>query len=1508
MKTAFISTSRCFKFPYFTYWVRAIWLVCLPISFNSFAQNKIWDQTYGGPLTDKLSAMVATPDGGFLLGGSSLSNKGADKTEDCRDGNKAYISEPVGDYWIIKLDANGQKVWDKTYGGDNTDNLKTVIATSDGGYLLGGFSLSGISGDKSEKNRATFDQNKQITPDYWVVKIDANGEKIWDKTFGGKNSDILTSQVTTADGGFLLGGYSDSGKEGDKTQANKCNQDYCGSDYWIVKLKADGSKEWDKTFGGDYNESLATVLVTNDGGYLLGGSSESGKSGDKSVAPTGNWLLKLDVTGKKIWDKVYGTGGLRAMATTTQGGYLLGNADYRITKLNAAGSKEWEKNYRSSTQDILGTVLVSPDGSYLLGGISLRGKGGHKSEEKKGYWVVKVNKNGDKIWERTFGSDDFSFNWPATFDLDVIITPDKNFLLGGTAASGIRGDKSEASRGSNDYWVVKVGNTDKQVQNITFPTPLLTRTLGDAPVILKAQASSGLPVTFSVISGPATLTQNLLTFTGIGRIIIQASQTGNAIFAPASAINQVIIVDPPGPVTKLWDKRIGGKRNDQLITMVAAPDGGYLLAGNSNSDKGGDKSSSKNGYWLVKIDPDGKKLWDITIAAFGDLGDRFTSLISTTDGGYLLGSTSSFDFSDLYRVVKISSSGTKQWEKAIGGFNEAGNSLDALLATPDGGYLLGGSSNADIGGDKSEPSRGEQDYWLVKLDANGNKLWDKTLGGTQSEELTSLVATPDGGYLAGGYSGSGKNGDKSENNKGIPDVYGYLSVDYWIVKIDATGKKLWDKTWGGDKNDFLKSMVATPDGGYLVGGSSFSDKSGDKSEINQGLPDANGSLTSDYWLVKIDAQGTKIWDETIGGSNYDHLATIAATPDGDYLLGGTSTSGIEKDKSGEVRGIDQVYGDYWIVKIDKDGKKVWDKILGGEKGDELTTMVASPNGTGYILGGSSASDANGDKTEPNWGVYDFWLVKLKEDQPLAASWNRRYGGSGSDNLTSTIKTQDGGYLSGGYTNSGVSGDKSLNSQGQNDYWIVKSDKNGKKLWDKRYGGSGDDYLHRVIQTADGGYLLAGSSFSNKSGDKSQASKGNRDYWLVKTDQLGNKEWDKTYGGSGKEELVKVIQLRTGEYVLGGHSNSPVSGDKSQASQGSSDYWILKISSTGTIIWDKRYGGSLAETLGSFVQTPDGGYLLGGSSLSGKTGDKTQSSQGASDYWVVKTDQQGKIVWEKTYGGSKADQVYSVAMNSAKNYFISGTSSSGKSGDKTQASQGGQDYWLVTLDENGNKLWDRTFGGSKDDELRASTITSKGHYILAGHSSSDASGDKTQDSQGDSDYWVVAVDEQGNKVQDLRYGGSEAEVLRTVTPTKDGGLLLAGRSASGVSGDRTQPSQGSTDYWLVKVAPTTNSLLATRQVTLAEEPVSKTEGFQFQAYPNPFREKVTISFMLSQTQFAQVKVSDSQGREITTLFKGRAQANQTYQVEWQGHNKVAGMYLVHLNTSARNVTAKILLSP
>ncbi|QHV97800.1 T9SS C-terminal target domain-containing protein [Spirosoma endbachense] len=420
--------------------------------------------------------------------------------------------------------------------------------------------------------------------------------------------------------------------------------------------------------------------------------------------------------------------------------------------------------------------------------------------------------------------------------------------------------------------------------------------------------------------------------------------------------------------------------------------------------------------------------------------------------------------------------------------------------------------------------------------ATPTKVWDKTFGGTSTNYLYAMVATSDGGFLLGGYSNSGQDGNKSDPNRG--------REDFWVVKIDGSGNKVWDKTFGGSRSDLLYTMVGTSDGGFLLGGSSDSGQDGNKSDPNRG--------EGDFWVVKIDGSGNKVWDKTFGGSFGDYLTSVAATSDGGFLLGGYSGSGQTGNKSDPSRGGDY---DYWVVKINGSGNKVWDKTFGGTNTDQLYSVAATSDG-GFLLGGSSLSDQDGNKSDLYRGSRDYWAVKV--DGSGNKVWDKTFGGRDYDHLTSVVTTSDGGFLLGGYSNSGQDGNKSDPNRGGLDYWVVKVDKNGTKVWDKTFGGSDSEYLYAVVGTSDGGFLLGGMSTSYQSGNKSEPSKGGGDYWVVKVDGNGGKVWDKTFGSTNNDYLRSVVVTSDGGFLLGGDTISGKAGDKSDPSRGNNDMWVVRI--------------------------------------------------------------------------------------------------------------------------------------------------------------------------------------------------------------------------------------------------------------------------------------------------------------------------------------------------------------
>ncbi len=417
----------------------------------------------------------------------------------------------------------------------------------------------------------------------------------------------------------------------------------------------------------------------------------------------------------------------------------------------------------------------------------------------------------------------------------------------------------------------------------------------------------------------------------------------------------------------------------------------------------------------------------------------------------------------------------------------------------------------------------------------------------------------------------------------------------------------------------------------------------------------------------------------------------------------------------------------------------WDRDFGGNLWEELNSVEETADG-GYILCGFSSSSQNGDFSGTSNGSGDYWLVKT--DSEGIIEWDNNYGGSGLERPWSVQQTTDGGYIIGGYSPSDVGGDKSSPSRGGDDYWIVKVDAAGTLQWDSTYGGDGLDHLYSLIQTNDGGYLLGGRSLSGISGEKTEANKGSWDHWLVKVDANGTLEWDRTLGGSDEEILNMVQEAPDGNYLVGGSSRSVFDGlDINTNLIGVKDFWFLKINALdGSIIWERRYGGTDEDEMFEFVQTQDGGFLLGGGSRSNISPDKSQDAFGIVDMWVIKTDAAGVKEWDQTFGGDNLDNLYSLSQNSVGNFILGGYSGSMPgTGNLASTNKGGWDYLLVYLAEDGTYQWDQTFGGDQNDVLESIFQTSDGGYVLAGHSSTNVNGDKTEPTKGLNDFWMIKTD-------------------------------------------------------------------------------------------------------------------------------------------------------------------------
>jgi len=398
----------------------------------------------------------------------------------------------------------------------------------------------------------------------------------------------------------------------------------------------------------------------------------------------------------------------------------------------------------------------------------------------------------------------------------------------------------------------------------------------------------------------------------------------------------------------------------------------------------------------------------------------------------------------------------------------------------------------------------------------------------------------------------------------------------------------------------------------------------------------------------------------------------------------------------------------------------WDKTFGGSGDDEAWSLIQTTDG-GYAVAGRTRSE--GAKDADDW---NSWVINL--DKQGNQVWDRIYGESGDDWAGSLIQTTDGGYAVAGVTKSVVGYTKSVGAGGQ-DFWVIKLDVQGNEVWDRTYGGSANDGAYSIIQTTDGGYAVAGYTKTKGAGKE--------DFWVIKLNKQGKMIWDRTYGGSGDDWAESLIQTTEGGYVVVGNTGSKGAGKE--------DFWVIKLNKQGKMIWDRTYGGIGDDLANSLIQTTDGGYAV-----AGRTDSK---GAGKNDCWLIKLDEQGNQVWDKTYGGSNNDQANSLIQTTDGGYAIAG--------DTKSKGAGIIDAWIIKLDSKGDITWDKTYGGSNYDSADSLLQTTDGGYAVAGYTYSKGAGKE--------DFWVIKLDEQGNLIPDVCKLDYEAQTGRETTYFLKGSL-------------------------------------------------------------------------------------------------------------------------------------------
>lgn len=365
------------------------------------------------------------------------------------------------------------------------------------------------------------------------------------------------------------------------------------------------------------------------------------------------------------------------------------------------------------------------------------------------------------------------------------------------------------------------------------------------------------------------------------------------------------------------------------------------------------------------------------------------------------------------------------WAATYGGANM--DRAYSIQETRDGGYIVAGWTDSFVAVDKIKGR--DRDVWILKLKPDGAVEWQKTYSGANDDEANSIQQTRDGGYIVAACTLSFGDGD------------------LWVLKLKADGTIDWQKAYWGEYPKVVESVQQTRDGGYIVAGKIvfFAPK------------------PSDVWLLKLRADGTVEWEKTYGGEKWDEAKSIQETRDGGYVVAGSTSSFGAEDS------------DVWVLKLRSDGTIEWQKGYGGANGDGAESIHQTGDG-GYIVVGKTQSFG----TEGRGGeIWDFWVLKLRPDG--AIEWQKTYGGKGWDWARCIQETRNGGYIVAGSTASFGAGDFDL--------WVLKLRADGAVEWQKTYGGVKEDHAHAILETSDGGYIVAGETWSFGAGEG--------DIWVLK---------------------------------------------------------------------------------------------------------------------------------------------------------------------------------------------------------------------------------------------------------------------------------------------------------------------------------------------------------------------------------------------------------------------------
>ncbi|MFA5295517.1 MAG: hypothetical protein WC382_08385 [Methanoregulaceae archaeon] len=763
-----------------------------------------------------------------------------------------------------------------------------------------------------------------------------------------------------------------------------------------------------------------------------------------------------------------------------------------------------------------------------------------------------------------------------------------------------------------------------------------------------------------------------------------------------------------GPPAMLWEKTFNISGSDTAHDICQTPDGGFVIVGSTFTSSSRYVTDTQ-AIFLVRTDAGGNELWRKTYQGPGYA--QGSAVAVTEDGGFVIvgNGNSALSQHPSILLIRTDAEGNPSWERTYGkGGSYVGESV---IQMSDGGYAV-------CGWMAGEPDMDFQMY-VLRTGPSGDMIWEREIGGAGLDHGNALIESPEGGLVVTGWTNS----------------VGAGSGDLYLVMTDASGNVQWEKTYGGSFYDFAEDVKGVPGGGYIIAGMV-------SGPIDTTNPAMSMQMESIY-LVRTDASGNAIWERTLGYRDWDSLAhSVDLTPDGGFIVAGQKMSGNQN-------------WDMHLVRTDENGLPVWEHSWGGEGFDAAYAVILTDEGSYVAAGARAESPGEGNDLHaylahlaPDGGtpespmtgalapttVPTFPAMPRYTPPPLA--WEQTYRIGIQDQAMDIIATRDGGYAIAGIT---TTSDTSLypGPPFPQDAFLLRTDEDGKMVWNHTYGGISGDGANAVRETSDGGFILAGYTSGPEHHDG--------DRYLVRTDGAGSVLWERHYQSPGFDALYGVYELPGGGFVVAGEST----GDQNFNRR---DMYLAWVDENGGILREKTYPGEYSNGARALEPTPDGGYIL----------------SGYGNPALIKVTSTGEAEWMSDHQGGLA----SARPAADGGYIATGTEASRETGYSAMT--------LHKMDHAGKTAWvirspDRISSGS------ATGTTGEGGFLAVGTATILTGGLTARGIPFSSSISVLHTDSNGNLLWNMTLSPSRYNEGTRILRSSDGGFIVLGNTADQANG-------------------------------------------------------------------------------------------------------------------------------